>query len=234
MEDLELEVEVDVESEVKEPEDDQLVEDLAGEDPGTVHELRKMLKSAQRSRDRYKRKYEETLAECKLVKESLRMASLKKQKGVRFTVRGGLTMACRRAISNTSSFALGLSMAVDVHTKTVNRWEVRLRACRLAAMHHFYSQCYRTMELESPNRLGQDGSGMAPIMVAAHSLRIDATNVNIWKRKKLSSCEVDFCFLVQPIRYDDGWAQAWAGCRRKKCFQNSRQSTEARVKIHSA
>ena len=54
-----------------------------------------------------------------------------------FSVRGGLMLAARRAISRVSHSGLTLVLGLDVSRTTAQRWELSLRASRFAAMHSF-------------------------------------------------------------------------------------------------
>jgi hypothetical protein len=42
-----------------------------------------------------------------------------------FTIGGGYSLALRRAVSNTASFTLGLTLGVDLSGQSVRNWEVR-------------------------------------------------------------------------------------------------------------
>ena len=72
--------------------------------------------------------------------------SLKKGSGQRyFSLKGGMTLALKRCLSNGSTYTLGITMGLDVSPPTIRRWEIKLRAARIAAMRAWHRGMYERL-----------------------------------------------------------------------------------------
>ena len=115
-----------------------------------------------------------------------------------FSVRGGLMLAGRRAISRVSLSGLTLVLGLDVSRTTAQRWELSLRASRVAAMHSFYKFGYAKLA-EASFRSGDEGedSGKNAWTFSVHTMECDAANSGIWRKThKLHALHVTSAFVT--------------------------------------
>ena len=124
------------------------------------------------------------------------------------TVHGGLALAIRRCTGNISLGGVGMTLAMDVHRSSLSRWEIRLRAARLASMRAWYRHMYQETfdncicfcrEVDVASDPAADGA----FAFAVYGLECDATNSNMWKSFKLHSCMVLSMVCTRSIRKDD-------------------------------
>ena len=116
---------------------------------------------------------------------------LKKGKANRyFSLRGGMWLAAKRCMSNTSSYSLGLVLSTDMSGQTVRKWERRLRAAMIVSLRRWMHKCYQL--LCSPFKMGG-------LRIAFHRIRADATNTMLWQKAKLHVLELLSVFVLEPI-----------------------------------
>ena len=127
-----------------------------------------------------------------------------------FSVRGGFSLALRRAVSGASCQSLGLAMALDVHRTTVARWEINFRAARVATMRSFLFDSYMQLAMAEDEDDDSDGdvNSTNTWTVALHFMRCDATNSGMWKKThKLHSLLLHAVFVTKLIRQDASMAE---------------------------
>ena len=112
---------------------------------------------------------------------------------------GGFAMALRRNTSKCSTTCFGVAAGVDLHAKTVTKYELALRASLVAAD----LNCVRDSLSAIKDHVVSGDSGMMYRFVA---LQGDATNANCWQKSKLHSTEVVCRYTQQPICSDEAQA----------------------------
>ena len=113
-----------------------------------------------------------------------------------FSLRGGFTIAAKRCMANTASYALGLVMGMDVDPRTVRRWELRLRA---AQIHSF--RCWVRRKYEALfNPFCKGG-----LRIVFNRIRGDATNALVWRKTKLHVLELMLVFVHIAVTDDTPW-----------------------------
>ena len=105
-------------------------------------------------------------------------------------------MALRRNASNCSTRCFGVAAGVDLHGKTVTKYELALRASMVAADRTFARESLSAIK----DHVVSGDSGMMYRFVA---LQGDATNANCWQKSKLHSTEVVCRYTPQPICSDE-------------------------------
>ena len=129
-----------------------------------------------------------------------------------FSVRGGLMLAGRRAISRVSLSGLALVLGLDVSRTTAQRWELSLRASRVAAMRSFYKLGYAQLaEASFRSSDESEDSGKNAWTFSVHTMECDATNSSIWRKThKLHVLHVTSAFVTHPVRRDSSMDEVLA------------------------
>ena len=84
------------------------------------------------------------------------------------SVRGGLLLACRRTVANSSSQGVGILLGVGISGKAIRTWELRLRASMLQSFRLWMKRRYEWMA----QPVGFKGG----MRMAVNRIRSDATN----------------------------------------------------------
>lgn len=100
---------------------------------------------------------------------------------------GGFGLAARRAASNGNACALGLAVGCDISGRTIQRYEILLRACLIASFISFQEASREAL------------ASFGGLRLAVHVIRADATNASIWQAAKLFVSEASSCYAYDPI-----------------------------------
>lgn len=133
-----------------------------------------------------------------------------------FTGRGGLCMAARRCVGNIAAQNLGLVLGVDLHPKTIGRWELRLRASLLACMRRFHRDMCAT--ISEPTVCTAPG-----LKIGMHGIRADATTAKVWQHGKIHVTEVQSVYVTRNIYVESSWEQVRASMVEKKMLSDLQQ-----------
>ena len=106
-------------------------------------------------------------------------------------------MTRRKSISGVAATSLWLATEVDVHHVTVTKYELRLRAAQVAAMHAFFVVSVKERKL-----LAETDTGMR---IRLHDIRADATNSSVIKRNKVHVVIVTHAFLGGVVHEQALW-----------------------------
>ena len=96
---------------------------------------------------RYKNKINRL--EEQIVDLKLQIASLKTRDGRNVSVREGMDIALRAAMSNQSGNSIGMGLKCDLHSKTCIRWETKLHASLIVFSRSAYLLC-RELDYSEP------------------------------------------------------------------------------------
>lgn len=114
-----------------------------------------------------------------------------------FTIRGGLSLAIKRSLSNAGAHAIGIISELDVTRQSICRWEIWLRAALLSAARRFHMQNQASLWLSDAD---QDGWRFQ-----VHSVRGDATNAAVWQKQKVRCNENHSYYIVDPVTASMSW-----------------------------
>ena len=112
-----------------------------------------------------------------------------------YSVKGGMLLACRIAMSNISARGIGKVLLRGTHHSTAASWEIKCRAAMKESARVFY----RGLALDLYHHAVADAPGWK---FALHQYRSDATNAHVWQSSKLHTTEVNSLFTTEPVLED--------------------------------
>ena len=123
----------------------------------------------------------------------------KHESGRYLTVPSQVSLALRRNLSNVSCADLGLVIMDDASRWSVSSAEVRAGSSLIASFRNFHEN----MMLEM---FHEDGLQAGDFNLSLHVISQDATNSDIWQKRKLCALLLHSCYLV---RLEDGEGFRW-------------------------
>ena len=133
------------------------------------------------------------------------------KKGRYFTYEGGFNLVCRRVASNCAAYSLGCAAAVDVHSKTITRYEVALRAAGVAF--------HRAVFFESQKAMREHQFSEDPgFLFRLNLVRGDATNAQVWQNSKLHVVEHTVVFTGGVVHEGTDFEDMWKELRTNRCL----------------